>query len=103
MPEPMAVSAHQNYVRRERISSLLGRYPELLGDELDELIVFYKTAPPLETALLTCEEEIAAKSQQFLHDHAKATSRGLEAPLVLLILALFSVAIMIAIALHLSA
>lgn len=103
MTDAIAVTVLDKDVRRERMSSLLRRYPELLGDELEELIVFYKTAPAIETALLTCENDIAAKAKQFLSDNAAATSRGLEAPLVLIALALCCVAIMFALAFHLSA
>lgn len=103
MTETMAVVALSNDARRERISSLLLRYPELLGSELEELIDFYKTAPPIETALLTCEENVAAKARQFLNEHAKATSRGLEAPLVVVVFVLLAVVIMFALAFHLPA
>lgn len=91
-----------NDARRARISSLLLRYPELLNCELGELIDFYKTAPPVETALLTCEKDVAAKARLFLKDHEKATSRGVEAPLVLVIFTLVSVGIMFSLAYHLS-
>ena len=92
MTETMAVTAPDNHARRERISSLLLRYPELLGSE-----------PPIETALLTCEENVAAKAKQFLNEHAKATSRGLEAPLVVVVFVLLAVVIMFALAFHLPA
>lgn len=103
MTDSIAVNARDKDSRRERMSSLLRRYPELLGDEIEELIVFYKTAPAIETALLTCENDVAGKARQFLTDNAAATSRGLEAPLVLVVLALCSVVIMFALAFHLSA
>ena len=103
MTENMAVIALDNNARRERISSLLLRYPEILESEIDELIDFYKTVPPVETALLTCDEDVAAKAAQFVSDHAKAVSRGLEAPLVLAVFILVAVVIMFSMAFHLSA
>lgn len=102
MSESAAKISGDNDARRARISSLLLRYPELLNSELSELIDFYKTAPPVETALLTCEKDVAAKARLFLKDHEKATSRGVEAPLVLVIFALVSVGIMFSLAYHLA-
>lgn len=102
MSHSFAAIAPDNDTRRERISSLLLRYPDLLTCELEELIEFYKTAPPVETALLTCEKEVAAKSRLFLTEHEKATSRGVEAPFVWIVFALLTVLIMFSIAFHLS-
>lgn len=96
----MSSVAQGNEARREHISALLRRYPDILADELAELVTFYKTAPPLDTALLSCEPDVNAKSKQFLKDHAKATSRGIEAPWVVAIIAGLSIALFLAFALH---
>lgn len=88
MSKTVSSIAEGNQARRERVSSLLRRYPELLEGEIEELILFYRTAPPIDTALLTCDPEIAVKAGQFQREHRKAISRGVEAPMVLAVFVL---------------
>lgn len=53
---------------RLRASQLLARYPQISGDELQELRSFYNTAPAIDTALLTCDP---ALMQQIVRFHSE--------------------------------
>lgn len=87
---------------RLRISSLLLRYPDVTENELNEMTAFYRTASALDTALLASNEETANKSRQFCSDQHHAIKRGLQAPLVLAIFILGTLAIAAGFALQLS-
>lgn len=72
-----------NLARRERITTLLKQYPTLSENELGELIEFYRTAAAIDTALISCDTEVAAKAILFARENRKSIKRGVQAPLVL--------------------
>ena len=50
---------------RLRASELLARYPHIDETELAELVMFYNTAPAIDTALLTCDPALLPKIALF--------------------------------------
>lgn len=97
-----APSADDRPALRQRMSSLLIRYPDVSDIELNEMISFFRSASALDTALLASNEDTAAKSKQFCNEQHDAIKRGLQAPLVLVIFILGTLAIAAGFALQLS-
>lgn len=54
---------------RQRAAALLARYPDIDENELAELRAFYSSAPPIDTALLTCDPALLPRINQFEADH----------------------------------
>ena len=50
---------------------LLGRYPDLSKEELDELIALYPQLSPVEMAMTIPNEEIAGKLDAFRREHRR--------------------------------
>ena len=95
--EPDLISASiSDGPRHARVCDLLRRYPDLSGDELDRLIEFYRTAPALDTALVSCDETVAPQQLKFLKDHDKALKCGFQAPLLPGVILLSTLTIVIA-------
>lgn len=55
---------------RAHVEGLLKRYPEVTAAEAAEILHFLKHGPPLEVALLTTEEQLRLRLEQFRADHA---------------------------------
>jgi hypothetical protein len=54
---------------RERVTDLLGRYPGLSESEVREVLTFLKTGRHLDVGLLTSNDRIRPKLDQFMDDH----------------------------------
>lgn len=85
-----------NLARRERITILLKQYPSLSENEVGELTEFYRTAAAIDTALISCDAEVAAKALQFARENRKGIERGFQAPLVVATFVLCLASIVIA-------
>jgi hypothetical protein len=57
--------------QRLHIEALLARYPDIHEDEVTEILEFHRSAPALETALLTCNDAVRDRYAQFQKDHSK--------------------------------
>lgn len=97
---PAAGRGDGNPVKRNRAAELLRRYPDLDGIELDELIDFYKTAPAVDTALLTCEEALKANIAAFERAYRKRISRWRDGISTLAAFGLFIAALAITVVYH---
>ncbi|MGP1354389.1 MAG: hypothetical protein ACTS1Z_13795 [Parasphingopyxis sp.] len=86
-----------NPENRIRIAELLTRYPQLDDGEMRELIQFYRTAPAIDTALLTCDESIGVQITAFQREFRRQISRGGDASLALLVYGAFAAALAFAI------
>lgn len=51
--------------RRNRMENLLAAYPTVTDAEKQEILEFMSNAPALETALLTCNEQVSEKLKAF--------------------------------------
>lgn len=85
---------------RARITALLKRYPHLDDSEIEELVAFYRTAPAVDTALLTCDDEIRANIAAFTHQFRKRIRRWGDANASLVVYGLFFAALIIALILR---
>lgn len=75
---------------RIRASELLFRYPDIDDNELQELRVFYTTAPAIDTALLTCDPALIPKIMQFETEQKAFLKRRTPLGLLIGIILLFS-------------
>jgi hypothetical protein len=55
----------------QRAVDLLGRYPDLSKDELDQLISLFPQLSPVEMAMMISNEEIAGKLDAFNRAHPR--------------------------------
>lgn len=77
---------------RERVEHLLGRYPEISIEETSEILRFLKKGPFLEVGLLTSNDGIKPKLEQFRADHAREFSMGPKSLMIAALLILLIVA-----------
>lgn len=82
---------------RIRITSLLLRYPNLDDLEIEELVTFYRTAPAIDTALLTCDDDIKANIAAFTHQFRKRIRRWQDANASFLVYSAFFLLLLIAV------
>jgi hypothetical protein len=54
---------------RERVSDLLSRYPAISQSDVREILTFLKTGRHLDVGLLTSNDRIRPKLDQFMDDH----------------------------------
>jgi hypothetical protein len=62
--------------RRGHVANLLGRYPDVEAGEAGEILRFLKKGPPLEVGLLTADDRLRVKLQEFRADHRSEFSLG---------------------------
>lgn len=91
-----------NIASRTHSAALLLRYPALDPGELGELIAFYREAPAIDIALLTCEDGLRPKIAQFERDHRRRIKRWRDISATLAVYGFFSVILLIAVAINLS-
>jgi hypothetical protein len=71
-----AYTSHIEEVRalrstRERIASLLGRYPHVSDKERKEILAFMKEGRHLEIGLLTSNDKVRPQLDSFMADHKR--------------------------------
>lgn len=54
---------------RERMADLLARYPRLTDDETQEILTFLRTGRQLDIGLLSSNDRVRPKFDQFMEDH----------------------------------
>jgi hypothetical protein len=62
--------------QRKEIEELLAKYPNLNDEENSKILEFLTNAPGLETALLTCNEDIRSQLESFKADHRSELGFG---------------------------
>lgn len=54
---------------RQRITTLIERYPRISADEAEEVITFLKTGRHLDVGMVTGDEALKPKLEAFMADH----------------------------------
>ena len=54
---------------RERVASLLARYPRATDDDVAEIVEFLRTGRHLDIGLLTADDELRPKLDAFMEEH----------------------------------
>lgn len=62
--------------RRAHVERILRDYPDISDSEAAEVLLFLKSSTPIEVGLVTANDALGPKVQQFRDDHASEFSLG---------------------------
>jgi hypothetical protein len=71
-----ASGSEADRAQRQRVETLLSRYPSLTDPEIHEVLLFLRKGKALEIGFLSSNEALKPKLERFRADHARDLSLG---------------------------